>query len=55
MREVELFLGFGEQCKNYFQGAEEVFFRDLGRSIHYFKGAREQRPPWGPQYLTGWY
>ena len=27
----------------YFQGAED-FFRDLGRSIHYFKGARGPHP-----------
>ena len=26
----------------YFQGAEEVFFRDLGRLIHYFIVLREQ-------------
>ena len=23
----------------YFQGADELFFRDLGRSMHYVKGA----------------
>ena len=26
-------------------------FRDLGRSMHYFKEAREHRPPSGPQYI----
>ena len=29
----------------YYQGAEDFFFRDLGKSMHYFKGAREHRPP----------
>ena len=33
--------------KKYFQGAEEFSFRDLGRSMHYFQGSREHRPPWG--------
>ena len=31
-----------EQDK-YFQGANEIVFRDFGRSMHYFKGAREHR------------
>ena len=35
------FWGAGE---NYFQGAEEFSFRDLGRSMHYFQGSREHRP-----------
>ena len=35
--------------EKYFQGAEEFSFRDLGRSMHYFQGSREQRPPGGLQ------
>ena len=36
----------------YFQGAED-FIRDLGRSVHYFMGARESRPPYVPRgYLV---
>ena len=30
-----------------FQRAEEFSFRDLGRSMHYFQGSREHRPPPG--------
>ena len=34
-------------------GAED-FFMDLGRSsMHYFKGARGYRPPWGPLIYDG--
>ena len=29
------------------QGAKEILFRDLGRSMHYFKGAREHILPLG--------
>ena len=25
------------------------FFMDLERSVHYLKGARDHRPPWGPR------
>ena len=28
-------------------GSRGFFFKDLGRSMHYFKGAREHRPPGG--------
>ena len=51
-----IFLGFGETL-NYFRalgskgklllGDEEIIFRDLGRSNHYFQGSRENRTPWG--------
>ena len=27
------------------QGAEEFSFMDLGKSMHYFQGSREHRPP----------
>ena len=42
-----------EQDK-YFQGAEDIFFGDLGRPMHYLKGTRDHRPPpptipWGPR------
>ena len=30
-----------------FYGAVEIFFRELGRSTHYFQGSREHRPPPG--------
>ena len=50
--EAELILGIWGAKAKYFQGAEEIIFRDLGRSMHYFQGAREHRPPWGPHYLA---
>ena len=31
-----------------FYGAVEIFFRELGRSTHYFQGSREHRPPQPP-------
>ena len=31
----------------YFQGDEEISFRDIRRLVHYFQGSREHRPPWG--------
>ena len=37
----------------YFQGAKLLSFRELGRSMHYFQGSREHRPPpppGGPRY-----
>ena len=37
---------WGAKAK-YFQGAEEIIFRELGRSMHYFQGSREHRPPGG--------
>ena len=47
--EAELILMIWGAEKKYFQGAKEFSFRDLGRSVHYFQGSREHRPPWGPQ------
>ena len=35
--------------EKYFQGAEVLSFREFGRSMYYFQGSREHRPPWGPQ------
>ena len=44
-RTAELILrSWGGNAK-HFQGAEEVSFRDLRRSLHYFQGSREHRPP----------
>ena len=34
--EAELIVRIWEAKANYFQGAEEFSFRDLGRSMHYF-------------------
>ena len=45
--EAELILRIGGAKENYFQGAEVLSFRDLGRSLHYFQGSRELRPPPG--------
>ena len=36
--------------ERYFQGAEVLSFRDLGRSMHCFQESREHRSPWGPQH-----
>ena len=46
-REAELILRSWGAKEKYFQGAEEFSFRDLGRSMHYFQGSREHRPPLG--------
>ena len=43
--EAELILGIWGAKAKYFQGAEEIIFRDLGRSMHYFQGARGHRSP----------
>ena len=45
--EVELILRIWGAKEKYFQGAEVLSFRDLGRSMHYFQESREHRPPWG--------
>ena len=50
---LNYFQGLGSSGKNTFRELRK-FFRDLGRSIHYFKGAMA-KTPLGPQYLTGWY
>ena len=44
-----IFSGIWGAEGKYFKGAEKIVFRDLGRSMHYFQGSREHRPPWGPQ------
>ena len=49
--EAELILGIWGAKEKYFQGAEVLSFKDLGRSMHYFQGSREHRSPWGPQIL----
>ena len=41
--EAELILRIWGAKTNYFQGAEEFSFGDLGRSMHYFQGSREHR------------
>ena len=44
--ETVLILGICEARRNAFRDAEN-FIRDLGRSMHYFKEAREHRLPLG--------
>ena len=46
--EAELILRTWGAKERSFQGAEEFSFRDLGRSMHYFQGTRENSPPMGP-------
>ena len=45
--ESELMLRIWGAKKEYFQGAEEFSFRDLGRSMHYFQRS------WGAQTPRG--
>ena len=45
--EAELISRIWGEKKKYFQGAEVFSFMDLGRSMHYFQGSREHRPPSG--------
>ena len=47
--EAGLILGIGGARQNTFRELRE-FFRDLGRSMHYFKEARAHRPAWRPLY-----
>ena len=42
---AELILRIWVAKEKYFQGTEEFSFMDLGRSVHYFPGLREHRPP----------
>ena len=44
---AEIILRIWGAKENYFQGAEEFSFMDLGRSMHYFQVSREHRPPGG--------
>ena len=50
--EAELILRISVAKVKYFQGVEEFSFKDLWRSMHYFQGSREHRPPTpsGPQF-----
>ena len=44
--EADLSLRIWKQRKKYFQAAEEVSFRDLARSMHFFSGIKgAQTPP----------
>ena len=45
------FWGFGEHKQNTFRELRPKKIRDLGRSEHYFQGAREQGPPSGAQMI----
>ena len=50
--QLNKFWGFGEHKQNTFRELIQKKLRDLGRSEHYFQGAREQEPPWGPLYYN---
>ena len=50
--EAELILRIWGAKEKYFQEVEEFYFKDLGRSMHYFQGSREQRPPGGLKSLN---
>ena len=50
--EAGLILRIWGAKENYFQGAEEFYFKDLGRSMHYFQGSREHRPLLGASLIT---
>ena len=49
--EAELIVRIWGAKEKYFQGADVLSFSDLGRSMHYFQGSREHRPPWGASDL----
>ena len=53
LEEAELIFRIWGAKEKYFKGAEEFPFRDLGRSMYYFQGSREHRPPSGPQKSEG--
>ena len=50
--EAEVILGIWGAKEKKFQGAKVLSFRELGRSMHYFQGSREHRPPWGGLILN---
>ena len=50
--EAELILRIWGAKEKYFQGTEEFSSRDLGRSMHYFQGSREHRPPGASMPIT---
>ena len=50
--EAELILRIWGAKEKYFQGAEEISFMDLGRSMHYFQGSRGHMPPLGASPLN---
>ena len=45
--EAELIIRIWGAKKKYFQGAEVLSFRDLRKSMYYFQGSREHKPPGG--------
>ena len=40
-------MDLGSEAK-FFKGYKDIICRETGRSMHYFQGSREHRPPWGP-------
>ena len=50
------FKNLGSKGKLHVAGAEDFSFRDFGRSMHYFQGSREHKPPrWPHKCLLQWY
>ena len=49
---AELILGICGAGQNIIRELR-IFVRDLGKSMHYFKGARNHRPPPGGLLSTG--
>ena len=52
--EAKLIVRIWGAKEKYFQGAKKFSFRDFGRSVHYFQGLREHRPPHPPWGLINW-
>ena len=49
--EAELFFRIWGAKEKRFQGDEEISYRDLGRSMHYFEGSMEHKHPLGASKL----
>ena len=49
--EAELILRILGAKEKYFQGIKQLSFRDLGRSMHFFRDQGSTDPPGGPRHL----